>query len=690
VNTPLRFLFLFPLLSLRAWAADLESVKLAWQNGEVCVDNGLISRRWKLVDGLPVPTSLVAYGREWLKPDGLPGIVPPGGAPKQPLTIKWSEESGCADPVEAPSRRGTLSVVGSDGCGYRWHLQVFAGCPAITCRVERVGEGEAEVGKHEDLSGDATGMEQQKVTGKGGPDRDLMERLPLAAMHAQLTTVDLYDRTDDCDNLAAEREWRLGPKQAIQAQTCLAAITDPLAGAGLALLKHAPLPGARPVKNPVDVIGQNRLVRLLGHGAGKEGEGYAWSVIAWQGGRWERAAVLHRLQERFRPYQAGRDGLLLSNTWGDRNRDARLNEPFIRAEIDAGAALGVDVCQVDLGWQKGVTSISTSNDTSKKGVWNGFWAADPEFWKPSPERFPQGMDGLANAARAKGMALGLWFAPDSSHDFANWEKDAGVLLDFYRNHGIRFIKVDGVKATTKAGELNLQRLFARVRTETQGELSIDLDVTAEVRPGYFGAMQVGPLFLENRYSDWGHWWPHATLRNLWQLAWYVPPQRLRIEFLNPRRNAEKYEGSPLAPGCYPAEYPFATTLVANPLAWMEVSSLPADAAQPIGALAAVWRKHRDELHTGTTLPIGECPSGAAWTGFCSVGENAAQVLVFRELTHDAEREMELPLPAGKWRVEPIAGSGKAVWREGRLHVAIPEPLHWIWVRLTLDRSSAKP
>lgn len=146
-------------------------------------------------------------------------------------------------------------------------------------------------------------------------------------------------------------------------------------------------------------------------------------------------AALHRLQACYRVFRPGRDGLLVSNTWGDRNRDSRINEPFVRAEIAAGAALGVDVCQVDDGWQKGITANSSL--VAKGGVWNGFWAA----------------------------------------------------------------------------ELNLMQLFSRVRTATQGELSIDL--TAEVRPGYFGAMPVGPLFLENRYSDWRQWFPHATLRYLW-------------------------------------------------------------------------------------------------------------------------------------------------------------------------------
>ena len=648
------------------------------------MSNGYISRRWKLVDGLPVPLSLTAYGREWLSADGLPGIVPPGGAPKPPLSITWSEENGAADPVEAPSHRATLSVIGSDSSGYRWHLQVFDGCPAITCRIERVGETHAAVGTGHlaDASERAeTGIEKEIDPRMAVPDEDLMERLPLAARHAELTVVDLYDRTDGRDNLASERLWRLGPTDTVKAGTCLAAIEDPLAGSALALLKHAPLPESRPVKISADVIGQEGLVRLFGHGAGDEGQGYAWSVIAWQGGRWERAAALHQLQRRFRPHQRSRDGLLLSNTWGDRNRDSLITERFVMEEISAGALLGVDVTQVDDGWQNGV-SANSAHAEAKGGVWTGFWAANPEFWAPNPERFPHGLDGVVEAARAKGVDLGLWFAPDSSNNFGNWERDAATLLELYTRYGIRFIKIDGVSLSAKAGELNLQRLFSKVREQSEGAMTIDLDVTADNRPGYFGAMQVGPIFLENRYTDWTNWWPHATLRNLWELSWFVPPQRLRMEFLNPERNQERYEGSPLAPMCYPADYAFATTLVANPLAWFVVSALPIEQSTPISALVEIWRKYRDELHEGTTVPVGDRPTGASWTGFCSAGKFATHVLVFRELNKDSERNIDLPLRPAQWGVEYVAGTGKAEWRDGSLHTVIPEPLHWLWVRLT--------
>ena len=89
---------------------------------------------------------------------------------------------------------------------------------------------------------------------------------------------------------------------------------------------------------------------------------------------------------------------------------------------------------------------------------------------------------------------------------------------------MRYVKIDGTHVVTKEAELNLRRFIDRVLVETGGALVFDFDVTADVRPGYFGLIEAGPVFLENRrYTDRHSWWPHATLRNLWQLSWYIPP-----------------------------------------------------------------------------------------------------------------------------------------------------------------------
>ena len=65
------------------------------------------------------------------------------------------------------------------------------------------------------------------------------------------------------------------------------------------------------------------------------------------------------------------------------------------------------------------------------------------------------------------------------------------------------------------------------------------DITAEQRMGYLAAREYGTLFVENRYTDFGNYYPHRTLRNLWMLARYVPAQRMLFELLNPARNTER-------------------------------------------------------------------------------------------------------------------------------------------------------
>lgn len=87
-------------------------------------------------------------------------------------------------------------------------------------------------------------------------------------------------------------------------------------------------------------------------------------------------------------------------------------------------------------------------------------------------------------------------------------------------------------------------------------------------------MDIGPLFLENRYPRKHKIYrPHMTLRNLWSLAHVVDPVRLRIEFLNPASRPELWGDDPLAPSRWPADALFAIAMTASPLAWMELSGI---------------------------------------------------------------------------------------------------------------------
>jgi alpha-galactosidase len=648
--------------------------------GVLTIGNDLIERRWRvLADTPPTALSLVdkRSGAEWLQPerDADPPAVTPTG-------VSFHAEGGAHRVVGEPSLR--VEVAGE---GWAVRYEVFARSASVT--VQRLTGAEApSTGPAGPAAPTATGVEVD--AGQGSPadgDRvDALERLPLAPFHLRLTAVELRDRTDVHNELVSEREWLLHPSEApLRLAGCLWHAEDVLTGRGLAVLKLAPLPHARPEPADADLVvsARERTLDVLEPGD------YPVAVICCENGAAGRTAALQRYQRCLRRFDPARDGLLLSNTWGDRNRDGRINEAFLLGEIEAGARLGVDVVQIDDGWQRGATSNSVRAQETGGGVWEGFWKADPQFWEPHPERFPHGLSPLVAAARERGMRFGLWFAPDSDGDFAHWERDADTLLRLHREHGIDYFKIDGVKMRTKTGERNLRAFFDRVLRESGGRVVFDCDVTAEVRPGYFGLPDPGPLFVENRYTDWHRYWPHHTLRNLWKLAQYIDPVRLRMEWLNHARNTEKYAGDSLAPAAYSPAALFATVMASSPLGWFEVQNLPESYFAEAAPLIAVWKEHREAFFSGTILPVGAAPDGVSRTGFLSVApdEESGYLLFFRELSPRSLCTVEVPgidYSPLVVKAEVIAGSGSFPYAEmpGMLMVDIPEPLGFVFARYT--------
>lgn len=187
----------------------------------------------------------------------------------------------------------------------------------------------------------------------------------------------------------------------------------------------------------------------------------------------------------------------------------------------------------------------------------------------------------------------------------------------------------------------------------------------------------GNLFLENRYTDAGVYFPLHTLRNLQMLSKYFPPEQLQIEFLNKWRNKDRYLATDIfAPSNYSFNYIFATTIMAQPLAWLEASHLPAEAM----AIAPDVRKYQfvmADIHSGVTLPIGDMPNGRAWTGFQSIKDQSGYFLVFRENNDNAKQQLNTYLPKSKTiTFTSVLNSGKKgsckITSDGKLEVVLPE------------------
>ncbi len=514
----------------------------------------------------------------------------------------------------------------------------------------------------------------------------IASQFSLDAQHLRLTQVILQDQSDDYNELVQELHWYLHPShKVVNLKGNLFVVEDLSTGSGRIFIKKMPLPHSRTMDSTMDF-----------RATPKKGTGFEFTLlepaeatestlvtIEYSGGIVGRTRVLQQWQRAQRPStEAHTIPRFLSNTWGDRSRDNCVRHDFIESEIRAAQKLGVDVVQIDVGWQRGVTSNSAAAK-ERGGVWEGFWNADPDFWKPDLERFPNGLEPLIQQAAQAGVKIGLWFAPDSWDDFANWRKDADVLLGFHKTLGVEHFKIDGVNATSEESNQNLRRFLSAVMTESNGKIVLDFDITAQKRPGYFGAMDVGPLFVENRYTDWHNYWPHQTLRTLRKLAWWVDPARLRMEFLNHSRNTHLYPNDPLAPSQYSPDTLFATVMFSNPLGWFEMTNLPAGYFETLPPLVKIWKEHRERIFGGTIIPVGAEPDGFSYAGFLSLSQdgNSGYVLIYRGLNTSCRALISLPgVECDKFLWESLAGEGKLNSHGNGLTADVSHPLGYLFGR----------
>jgi len=527
-------------------------------------------------------------------------------------------------------------------------FRVYSGVPAIACdNYIRIAKGISK-------------EQLEKLFGKVIE----MERINVSCRYPRLKAIEFFDRTDQHNNLVKETDIYSYFRQETLRGNILKVLSPEGGKEGLFILKEAPCSFVQLGYPGYDFSVSRNRISIVGIGQPKDelikGE---WvklygSVIGYFDGTANGYMhSLHSYQRSIRRTIPERDDMIMMNTWGDRNKDAHISEIFIKKEIDAGNRLGITHFQIDDGWQQGHSLNSAIKMKGDKwDLWN------VEDWQPNKERFPNGFKPVVNYAKSKGIQLGLWFHPSNQFDYKNWENDAEVILGLYRDYGVRYFKIDGTDLPNKLSGYRFGLLMDKVNKESKGKIVINLDVTALKRTGYFYRNNYGNIFLENRYTDFGNYYPHWTLRNLWQLSAHMPVQNLQIEFLNKWRNKKVYgENNPLAPYNVSFEYMFAITMMAQPLAWFEATGLPVEANE----IAPVIKKYRGvqtRIHSGDILPIGEEPSGYNWTGFQSVVNNdSGYLLVFREKSKEKKHLLSTYFPVNtKVHLTPVLGKGKFV------------------------------
>ena len=505
-------------------------------------------------------------------------------------------------------------------------------------------------------------------------ERPILDQICIKSRAVHCNIVEFHDSTDVHNTFVQEQKF-ISYHHVKQWDGNLLLARDYNTGNGLFILKEAPCSEMQVKDYPCDFVLRNGHFRVTRIGFSPEDIlpdqwTRLYGSVMGVSGRDELSEVLAlRAYQKTARHQVD---MVMMNTWGDRSADGRVSEKFCLQELDKAARMGITIYQIDDGWQKGKSPASVSAGGSFKNIWkqDGYWDVDPV-------KFPNGLTSVVEKAKRLGIEIGLWYNPSVQNELEDWEKDAAAIIGLYKQYGIRIFKIDGLILPTKKAERNLRWMLDRVREQTDDEVVINMDITNGRRGGYHWFTEYGNIFMENRYTDWGNYYPYKTLRNIWQLSRYVAPERFQVEFLNPWRNQDKYyEGDPFAPSTYSFDYVASTSFAAQPLAWMEASNLP-EGAYYVGALLKDWMKLAPKIHAGAILPIGEEPSGRSWTGFQSITDSEhGYFIVYRELTPDASSLMKTWLPAGaKIKCKALMGSGKdftsKVDPDGRIKVTLP-------------------
>lgn len=478
--------------------------------------------------------------------------------------------------------------------------------------------------------------------------------------------VAFFGRTDQSNELVREESFKLSASSEMKFSGNMLFLKDNPSGNGLFMVQEAPSTGERRHENSSDFIYRASCIKSLGWGIlpseFRDEEMTAYSCAAGVfSGDFDDASVEVKkfFVNRFR--QAPEKYKTMANPWGGGGQlwQENISDSFVLKEIRAAAEMGLEMYQIDDGWQEN-RSLSEMTSANRP--------MSPAEWQIRKDIFPSGFSKIKKACDKENVELCLWFAPSFNKAYRDWEEQAELLYGFYKKYGIKTFKIDAAVVNSKEAEENLEKLLRSLRLKTGGEIYFNLDTTSGMRPGYLLFQEYGNVFLENRYqSQEGlrSYLPSKAMRNLWLLSRYIPSQRLQIEFTDMNAAApykKVYKGTGY-PEKFTQEYVSATTLFASPLCWAYPSEFEDESRKSVRRVMELHKEIRNALYDCIVMPVGEEPSGKSWTGFQAHNfrKNSGLLIVYREMSREDKWIFSLKyLKDKKVVLEEIPAAGKAV------------------------------
>ncbi len=352
----------------------------------------------------------------------------------------------------------------------------------------------------------------------------------------------------------------------------------------------------------------------------------SWGLV-FHGGADGRELALKIFDRDRYPVDPARDIYILANTWGSTDdkstAQSRAAQENVIREIKSQADLGIDVQQIDDGWQ----------------------GNDYDSWQPIKARYPDGWKTVRHVAREHGVTLGLWAAgeriplQDLKYNF-----DGG---------GFKYYKLDFVNLQSYDELEELVTKVHKFAEYTHHLVRVNWDVTENPpRMGYYYGREYGNIYLENRKPvkpEHVVYVPHLVLRDAWQLSKYVNLNKFQITV----QNIDRVNRSVSDAFQHNHPYCVAITLMGSPIFFQETQYYDKNDREQIRPLLALYKQHRDDMYKGYVYPVGEKPDNASWAGFQNHNQTNGEgyITLFRELENkNPVRKIQLRFLAGK-RIE---------------------------------------
>ena len=328
-------------------------------------------------------------------------------------------------------------------------------------------------------------------------------------------------------------------------------------------------------------------------------------------------------------------------------------------EIPALAKVGVDVMQIDDGWQKGGQLDAAHNFSPK---------------------YKNGWKDIKAEADKYGLRFGLWVTAKMS--------TAEELIKNIDELGFISWKVDFDKLINRSDYEDRIKKYREVMKhawmKTQFSLCPEYD---DPRYGWYYCKEYGSIYFQNiQESLPAHLTmvPYQVLRQHWLMARYFNSNKLQVMLQNPKRaNPERSDGPQ-----HSHSYCFAMGVPFVPCFFQSAQYLDSDGQEELKTFISNYKNHREEIFNCYTFPIGDKPDNQSWSGFQMINEDKGKgnyILLFRELhNNESSKLVKLKFVAGKTiRISDIeTGTGRLekVPESGIVEFALKDPGNFLFLR----------